>query len=421
MILFDILILLISIVGVSAYTLISWWIYRNKPKVWDARMRPHVANSATLIRTFLFFIYIWRMLENAHVNEFLHFAFFIAAGIAQASDYIDGKLSRTVGISSEIGRDLDPLADKLTTFGMLSVLLYLGYFQALIFFFMLFRDFVVTVMRLLSKKFAVDFSTSPMGKMRANIVGFGGACIYGIYYWGETGIWYTLIGIAVVATLDSIFTPNRGVMRKYNLGERFVIVISLIITAIYPRISIAYSMLWITFWTLIDYSFCFYKGARGRVIAKEIPVIRWYLHVFENRRQRKQNKEIQKLENKIARKKEKRFKLDKKINQLEIKLENRQDQLEGGADLPLKHKRWPKILKWLILSTGSILLITALMTSWVQQKWFGQIGLIGAIVVIGGIFILLLIIKLFFTKRPKQQQTTKQQNMLSEADSNSGM
>lgn len=54
---------------------------------------------------------------NSPVARFAAFCIFV---IAAVSDYIDGMLARTRGLETDLGRLLDPLADKLLLFATMT-------------------------------------------------------------------------------------------------------------------------------------------------------------------------------------------------------------------------------------------------------------------------------------------------------------
>ena len=107
-------------------------------------------NKLTVARMIATPIFMFFMLA-----EFIPYRFtvalilFIAASI---TDYIDGNMARKQGIVTDFGKFLDPLADKmLTTAAFIGLMASgIGYGMAAVLFIVLFREFLVSSLRLVT-------------------------------------------------------------------------------------------------------------------------------------------------------------------------------------------------------------------------------------------------------------------------------
>jgi len=78
-----------------------------------------VANSITLLRILLVPLFAWALLyhNESHAEGYTGSGWYWAAvilfAVAAASDGIDGWVARQFGQKSQLGRILDPIADKL--------------------------------------------------------------------------------------------------------------------------------------------------------------------------------------------------------------------------------------------------------------------------------------------------------------------
>lgn len=82
----------------------------------------HVPNSLTITRILLTPVFLVLILADTFMAQVLALVVFI---IAAASDYLDGLVARRFGAHSDIGRYLDPLADKILVLGAFCVLPFL--------------------------------------------------------------------------------------------------------------------------------------------------------------------------------------------------------------------------------------------------------------------------------------------------------
>lgn len=101
----------------------------------------NLPNFLTLLRIFLIFPIIFFIDRNSIFSSFL----FI---LAISTDYLDGKIARKCNKISDLGKFLDPLADKILVSSILVYFVWLRFFSPWILILILFREFMVTGLRL---------------------------------------------------------------------------------------------------------------------------------------------------------------------------------------------------------------------------------------------------------------------------------
>ena len=125
----------------------------------------NLPNKLTLVRCILTPIFLALMLIEFPFHYAAALLVFIAASL---TDYFDGKIARAQNLITNLGKFLDPLADKaLTTAAFLGFLAVLGgdhLCWAL--FLILAREFAVTSVRLLAAKDGVVVAASFAGKLK---------------------------------------------------------------------------------------------------------------------------------------------------------------------------------------------------------------------------------------------------------------
>lgn len=83
------------------------------------RFMKFVPNALTIGRIVLTPVVLWLLLSGSLVGQVWALGLFI---IAATSDYLDGRLARSLGARSRLGQFLDPLADKILVIGTFVVL-----------------------------------------------------------------------------------------------------------------------------------------------------------------------------------------------------------------------------------------------------------------------------------------------------------
>lgn len=111
-----------------------------------------VPNLITIVRILLVPVFVWLLLADADQDGPLRWAAAVLFIVAISTDSLDGHLARSRNLVTDLGKLLDPIADKLLTgaaFVMLSVLGELPWWVTII---ILVRELGITVWRLIEAK-----------------------------------------------------------------------------------------------------------------------------------------------------------------------------------------------------------------------------------------------------------------------------
>lgn len=118
-------------------------------------------NKLTLVRIVLAFICIGLILKGSFIPLLLAFGTFI---IASLTDFLDGFLARKKGLVSDLGRLLDPIADKILIIGVFCAFLELRIINTWVVSLIMFREFIVTGFRLYGLNKGIVLEARKFGK-----------------------------------------------------------------------------------------------------------------------------------------------------------------------------------------------------------------------------------------------------------------
>src|SRR5699024_11183675 len=138
-------------------------------------MTMNLPNKITISRIFLipFFILIltlpldWGAWEIGSTTlPITHFVAAVLFLIASLTDWLDGYIARKYNLITNMGKFLDPLADKLLVSAAFILLVELGLAPAWIVIVIISREFAVTGLRLVASGEGIVLAASNMGKLK---------------------------------------------------------------------------------------------------------------------------------------------------------------------------------------------------------------------------------------------------------------
>ncbi|MGE5341950.1 MAG: CDP-diacylglycerol--glycerol-3-phosphate 3-phosphatidyltransferase [Candidatus Omnitrophota bacterium] len=125
-----------------------------------------LANLITIGRIVLVPIFLVILLTEIEHKEFLAFAIFL---IASLTDAVDGYYARKYNQITNLGKFLDPLADKLLVAGALLALVYRGHVAAWVAAIIIFREIFITAFRFYFMVKDSAFSASWLAKKKTMV------------------------------------------------------------------------------------------------------------------------------------------------------------------------------------------------------------------------------------------------------------
>lgn len=133
--------------------------------------------------------------------------------IAVLTDLVDGYLARRYQLETDLGRFLDPLADKLINMAAMIMLIPLGRIPAWVVFLILGREIAVTGLRAIASTEGVVISADRMGKQKTVLQDTAIFCLiwnYSIFGLNAQAIGQVMIYIALLVTIWSGYTYFRA-------------------------------------------------------------------------------------------------------------------------------------------------------------------------------------------------------------------
>ncbi|MED3552117.1 CDP-diacylglycerol--glycerol-3-phosphate 3-phosphatidyltransferase [Cytobacillus praedii] len=136
--------------------------------------------------------------------------------VASATDWVDGHFARKYNLVTNLGKFLDPLADKLLVSAALIVLVELGYAASWIVIIIISREFAVTGLRLILAGGGEVVAANQLGKIKTwtQIVAISALLLHNIIFemlsipFADIALW-----VALVFTIWSgwdYFAKNKG-------------------------------------------------------------------------------------------------------------------------------------------------------------------------------------------------------------------
>ncbi len=121
----------------------------------------NLPNLLTMGRVIMIPVVLWLMAQETRVGNFWATMTYSAAAV---TDFIDGYLARRMGLTSLLGKFLDPLADKLIVLATLVMMVELGHVSAVPVIIIAGRELSITALRTIAISEGVVIAASRGGK-----------------------------------------------------------------------------------------------------------------------------------------------------------------------------------------------------------------------------------------------------------------
>lgn len=175
----------------------------------------NIANVITFARIIATPFFLWILLADAGQMGSLRWAAAVFFVVAIASDALDGYLARSRGLITDLGKLLDPIADKVLTGAALIGLTILAELPLWVTLLVLVREVGITVHRLLVAHDVV-LAAAWMGKLKT--VAQSVAIALALFPFATIfGDWVVIVNI-VTMTIAVVLTVLSGI--DYLLGRR---------------------------------------------------------------------------------------------------------------------------------------------------------------------------------------------------------
>ncbi|MDD2228841.1 MAG: CDP-diacylglycerol--glycerol-3-phosphate 3-phosphatidyltransferase [Candidatus Cloacimonetes bacterium] len=153
-------------------------------------MKQQIPNALTILRFLLVPLFLYFLFVS--VNEQRSWIVLTVFIVAAFTDYLDGMLARKYNVISDFGKIMDPLADKLLVLSALSGLCWLPpfYLSRVIFFIILARELLITILREVYQKRGIVVAADKLGKLKTVMQMLG--IIVALFFWAaqnEVAVW----------------------------------------------------------------------------------------------------------------------------------------------------------------------------------------------------------------------------------------
>jgi len=227
----------------------------------------YIPNIITFTRILLIPFYILPFLNKyiyGSKSLIIGFGLFLVLSI---TDFIDGYLARKNNWVTELGKFLDPLADKLLVYSAFFLLVYLERFPLWVIILLLVREVFVTIHRSAAMEKGVGIAAAKSGKIKTTvqmitiIVGFINYIFMNLLFNLDQYLIYLVLGITIYSGID-YFLKNHGIISFNSFKNKiYDTILSLFSVGKLPLAPGTYSSILtvIIFYLLHDY--IYYKNS----------------------------------------------------------------------------------------------------------------------------------------------------------------
>ena len=177
-----------------------------------------VSNGISFLR-FLLIIPLWFLLDSYQTQSIRNITFALCV-FAAATDVLDGYLARKLNQVTEVGKIIDPLADKAAMAVIVVKLFLIGEISAFFFLTIILRDLFIFIGGIfISKKLGRVLPSNKLGKITVLFIGFVilfiliGADKSSFYY---TFFYYSSIILMFISLIAYIYRALEFIKRRNN-------------------------------------------------------------------------------------------------------------------------------------------------------------------------------------------------------------
>jgi CDP-diacylglycerol--glycerol-3-phosphate 3-phosphatidyltransferase len=128
-----------------------------------------VSNGISFLR-FLLVIPLWFLLDNYELESVRYITFALCV-FAAATDMLDGYLARKLNQITEVGKIIDPLADKAAMAVIVIKLFLIGEISAFFFLTIILRDLIIFIGGFVANKLGIVLPSNKLGKITVLFIG----------------------------------------------------------------------------------------------------------------------------------------------------------------------------------------------------------------------------------------------------------
>ncbi|MFJ4037910.1 CDP-diacylglycerol--glycerol-3-phosphate 3-phosphatidyltransferase [Microbacterium sp. NPDC090007] len=189
-------------------------------------VHPQLPNAITIVRILCAPVFLWLLLADAGAGGALRWAAAVLFIVAIATDGVDGYIARRYRIVSDLGKLLDPIADKALTGVAFVGLSLLGELPSWITIVVLIREIGITVYRFVVVSDHV-LAAAWMGKLKTvfqavalsiALIPFAGlsdaSAWQGIVWWVGVITMTIAVALTIASGIDYVVTEARAARRS---------------------------------------------------------------------------------------------------------------------------------------------------------------------------------------------------------------
>lgn len=176
------------------------------------------ATKITLVRVLLIPVFLVCMYLAEAYGTVMQYAALAVFAIASLTDLIDGQIARRCNQVTDLGKFLDPLADKVLVIAAMAMFCEWGIFPAWALMIVLTREFAVTGLRLIAAGKGRVIAAGWSGKVKTAVT-MAGICLMLLL---NTSVFFDLLGGRFLEVVNWVVVGLISVTTLYSGVEYFI-------------------------------------------------------------------------------------------------------------------------------------------------------------------------------------------------------